>query len=131
MNRNYGIGLLLLRLVLGAVFLAHGITKFQNGIENTVAFFDSLGVPGFVAYATALIEVIGGVAMILGLGTRIVAALFAVIMVGAIVTARLAAGFVGGYEFELTLLVLSVALLITGSPWVAADRLFKSSSSEE
>lgn len=123
MNKNVGIAILLLRLVLGATFLVHGIMKFQGGIDGTVAFFDSLGLPSVVAYATAIIELVGGAAMILGLGTRIVGALFAIVMVGAIVTAKWGAPFVGGYELDLVLLVLSAALALTGSPLASVDRM--------
>ncbi|WP_270181274.1 DoxX family protein [Alkalihalobacillus sp. CinArs1] len=105
------IGVLLLRIVLGTTFMIHGFAKFQGGIENTVGFFQSVGLPGFAAYVVALIELIGGIAIILGLGTRIVARLFAIIMIGAIFTVKLSAGFLGGetagYELDLLLLVLS------------------------
>lgn len=67
---------------LRSYFFIHGVSKFQGGIGNTAGFFDSLGIPGFVAYIVASIELIGGLAVILGLGTRIVSVLFVVIMAG-------------------------------------------------
>ena len=96
MNKNVEIGSLIIRLVLGFTFLVHGFQKWQGGIENTVGFFDSLGIPGFMAYIVATIELVGGVLIILGLATRVVAALFVAVMLGAIFTAKLKSGFVGG-----------------------------------
>lgn len=75
-----------LRAVIGITFFIHGLSKFQGGISNTVGFFESLGIPGFLAYVVAVVELLGGIALILGLGTRIVTLLFALILVG--VTAK-------------------------------------------
>ena len=46
--------------------------KFSAGISGTVGWFASMGLPGFLAYVVAIIELVGGIAMILGVGTRIV-----------------------------------------------------------
>ncbi len=62
-------GLLLVRLALAAVFLYHGITKFQN-LDGTVAFFGQLGFAPFFAYLVATVETVGGAAMLLGVWTR-------------------------------------------------------------
>ena len=74
----------LLRIVLGISFFVHGLVKFQGGIGNIAGWFDSMGIPGFLAYVVGTIELVGGIALILGLGTRIVSALLAIIMIGAI-----------------------------------------------
>jgi len=116
MNRNE-IGKVILRAVLGLTFFIHGFSKFQGGISNIVSFFDSLGIPGFVAYIVATIELLGGIALILGIGTRIVALLFVLIMLGAIFTTKLSAGFLGngqmaGYELELVLLAVSIYFVL-------------------
>ena len=108
MTRNEW-GLTFLRMILGLIFFIHGYSKFQGGIDNTVGFFDSLGIPGFMAYVVATIELVGGLAVILGIGTRIISTLFAVIMVVAIFTAKLPDEF-SGYEFDLALLAISVCL---------------------
>jgi uncharacterized membrane protein YphA (DoxX/SURF4 family) len=125
MKRREDIGLLLLRVVLGLVFLVHGRAKFQGGIEKTVGFFATLGLPGFLAYVVAVIELVGGLLMILGLGTRVISALFALVMLGAILTAKLSAGFLGGYELDFMLLAASVCLLLAGSTMWACDSLFR------
>ncbi|GAE37177.1 DoxX family protein [Halalkalibacter akibai] len=122
-NKNE-IGPFLLRLVLGIVFLAHGAAKFQGGIENIAGWFDSIGLPGALAYVVAIIELVGGIALILGLGTRIVSALIGLIMVGAIFTVKLAAGFLDGYAYDLVLLVMAVYLVLNGSKMLSLDQLF-------
>lgn len=119
----------MVRVFLGMAFLIHGSTKFQNGIENTVGFFESLGLPGFFAYAVAFIELIGGIAMIAGFGTRIVGFLFSLILIGAIVKVKISAGFLGngqmaGYELDLALLVLSIYLVITNRSAYAVENVY-------
>ena len=120
----------LLRIVLGISFFVHGLVKFQGGIENTVGWFDSIGIPGFLAYVVASVELVGGAALILGLGTRIVSALLALIMVGAILKSKLAIGFLGtpemaGYELDLAFLVIAIFLAVNGSKlWSVDEAVF-------
>ncbi len=119
--------------MLGVTFLMHGIVKFQSGIGNIAGWFESIGLPGFLAYAVAVIELAGGIALIIGLGTRIVSVLIALIMIGAILKVKLAAGFLGsqqaaGYELDLMLLAVSILLALSGSKLFALDKLFVSSN---
>jgi putative oxidoreductase len=119
MNKNDA-STVVLRVILGLTFFIHGLAKFQGGIGNTVGFFESIGILGFLAYVVALIELIGGVMLILGIGTRIISVLFAVIMLGAIFTLKLSAGFLGdgqmaGYELELALLAMSIFLTLANA----------------
>ncbi|QNU37546.1 DoxX family protein [Geobacillus sp. 44B] len=130
MIKNLELGSFIIRLVLGIIFLVHGFTKFQGGIENTAGFFSSIGLPGFLAYLVGGVELIGGILLILGLGTRIIAGAFAAIMVGAIFTVKLKSGFVGGYEFELALLAMSLHLLFSGNQFFAMDNVFVRRKSE-
>lgn len=124
--KKYQVGATILRLFLGFTFMIHGFVKFDGGISNTVGYFDSLGIPGSFAYVVAIIELVGGLAMILGLRTRIVAALFVVIMVGAVFTAKLSVGFVGGYELDLALLVIAVYLVLESKTLYSVDnKIFK------
>lgn len=122
----------ILRVFLGATFLIHGLAKFQGGIENTVGFFESLGLPGFTAYLVALIELIGGIAIVIGIGTRVISILFAVILAVAIVKVKLAAGFLGngqmaGYELDLALMVISIYFAVANKSYLALDNvLFRS-----
>ncbi|KGL43969.1 hypothetical protein EP58_05805 [Listeria newyorkensis] len=108
-------GILIVRILLGGLMFLHGLQKFTNGIGGTVQFFDSLGIPGFMAYVVAVIELVGGLALVFGVLVPYVSALFVVVLAVAIVTVKFSSGFLGGYEPEFVLLVLSVVTLITGS----------------
>ena len=75
---------LTLRLALGAMFIAHALLKvFVFTLPGTVQFFESLGLPGMLAYVTIGAELVGGVMLILGIGTRWVAALLIPVLLGA------------------------------------------------
>jgi putative oxidoreductase len=121
-------GALILRVVLGIIFFVHGIVKFQGGIGNTAGWFDSIGLPGGLAYVVAIIELVGGIALIVGFGTKIVAALLALLMIGATLKVKLAVGFLGngqmaGYELDLALLAIALYLAINGSKQYSLGQL--------
>ena len=125
MNKN-DIAKVILRVILGFTFFIHGLVKFQGGIANTAGYFDSLGIPGFMAYVVATIEFLGGLAMILGIGTKIVGILFSIIMIGAIFTAKLSLGFLGngqmaGYELDLILLAASLYFVLADRSVLSVD----------
>lgn len=130
-SASVALGLLLLRLVLAAVFIAHGVQKLWiNDMPATQEGFIGMGVPfpEVAAIVVAVVELGGGVLLGLGLGTRIVAALLAIDMIVALALVHLAAGFFaadGGYEFVLTLAVASIALVFTGPGRFALDALFR------
>jgi len=129
MMKKIEVSTLILRLVLGATFFIHGLVKFQGGIENIVGWFDSIGLPGVLAYGVAVIEMVGGLALILGLGSRIVSSLFVVLMLGATVKVKLAGGFLGngqgaGWELDLALLVIALFIAINDSKMFALDKVF-------
>ncbi|MCX7569698.1 DoxX family protein [Tumebacillus sp. DT12] len=104
----------ILRLALGLSFLLHGLQKMQMGLDKVGGFFASLGLPSFLAYPVGYIELIGGALLILGLFSRYIAAAFGVVMVGAIFTAKLKGGYVGGMELEVLLLAMSAYFAISG-----------------
>ena len=116
------LGALIIRVVLGLIFAVHGLVKFQDGIGNTVGWFESINLPGILAYGVAGFELVGGILLIIGLATRIVAGLFVLLMVGAIITVKFAAGFVDGFEFDLALMVMAAFLAIAGSQLYAVDK---------
>ena len=93
--------------------MAHGLPKFEN-IAGTQGFFGSIGLPPELALPIGLLEVIGGIFLIVGVLTRITAAFLIIDMIGAIVLVKIPDGFVGGYELESLLIAISVSLLLTG-----------------
>jgi putative oxidoreductase len=124
------LALLLLRVTVGVVFVAHGGQKiFAMGLENVVAGFGQAGIPlaGIVAPLVAFGELLGGLALVAGFLTRIAGPGLALIMVGAILAVHLPAGFFlpHGYEFALTLLAAAVALALTGPGRYSADAMIR------
>ncbi|MDH5207317.1 MAG: DoxX family protein [Burkholderiaceae bacterium] len=113
---------LLLRLSLGTMFVAHALLKlFVFTLPGTAQFFQSLGLPGVLGYATFAAELVGGALLILGVGTRWVAAVMVPILLGA-TWAHLGNGWMfsapkGGWEYPafLTAAALVQALLGDGA----------------
>jgi putative oxidoreductase len=128
--RLQGWELTILRVVVGIVFLAHGLQKlFLVGFGGVAGMMEGLGVPapGLFAVILTLVELLGGLALILGLFTRIAAIPLAVDVLVATLTVHLPNGFFaipnGGYEFTLVLLAASIALAVAGPGEAALDRL--------
>lgn len=123
------VALLILRAVTGALMLAHGAQKvFEFTPAGTGASFEQMGVPlGSVAGPViAYAELIGGALLILGLATRVVAAVFVLDMVGALFIVHLPAGVFaadGGYELVAILGAASLALLIAGAGRLSLDAI--------
>jgi uncharacterized membrane protein YphA (DoxX/SURF4 family) len=117
---------LALRLVFGILFLIHGISKFQQ-MAGTEQFFTKLGLPHIAVPLIALIEIVGGISLIVGIGSRVFAAILALDMIVAIFMVKLGMGFVGGYEFELALVAGLVSLIFSGPGSFALN--FKSTNS--
>jgi len=105
-NRNADHAALVLRVSVGVLFLAHGLLKVLVFTPTgTVAFFASLGLPAILAYATIAAEVLGGIALVLGVGTRWVSLTLIPVLLGA-TWAHAGNGWVfsnagGGWEFPL------------------------------
>lgn len=128
-------GILILRLVTGLIFIVHGWPKLNpkspiKGPAGFAGFLKQMGIPlpGFFAWLVALLEVIGALLLILGLGTRILAALYAIDMLVAISVAKrgfMKTTFVAqqttGWEFDFALLGISLALIFLGSGSLALD----------
>lgn len=111
---------LLLRVSLGVMFLSHGvILKWMTFTPaGTAQFFESIGIPGFAAYLVIGAETIGGIAMILGFQTRLVALALLPILLGAAMT-HAGNGWVfsaqgGGWEYPAYLIAASVAQVLLG-----------------
>ena len=106
------LGLFIIRLVAGSIFIYHGVTKLQD-MPGTVAFFASLGFGAFLAWAVAIIELVGGISLILGIFTKVFGALLSAIMIVAILKVTRHAGFMAS-EAALMLLAASVSVLFSG-----------------
>lgn len=117
-------GTLIIRVILGIIFLAHGLDKFGSGIGNIEGFFESLGIPAFMASVVAIIEIVGGIALILGLATRIASVVLGIVLIVAIVQAKLGMGFLNGYELDVALLAMAAHLALSGSSLLSVDSLF-------
>lgn len=126
LTRLQGWGITVLRIVVGMVFLVHGGQKlFVFGFGGVAAFLGQVGIPapGLAAVILTAVESLGGLALLLGLFTRWAAIPLAIVMLVAILTVHLKAGFFlpNGYEFALTLLGANVALALLGSGEASVD----------
>jgi putative oxidoreductase len=83
-NPNPAVAALLLRVSLGSMFIAHALLKyFVFTLPGTAQFFESLGLPGALGYATFAAELVGGVLLILGVRVRAVSLVLLPILLGA------------------------------------------------
>jgi putative oxidoreductase len=130
-------GATLLRLGLAVVMWPHGAQKLLGwfggyGLEGTMGFLTgTIGLPAPLAFLTILGEFFGPLLLVLGLGTRLVAASFAAIMLGAIATVHAPHGFFmnwagnqagEGFEYHILVIAMSLALVVRGSGSLSLDR---------
>lgn len=117
-NNDYSI--VVARGALGAVLLSHGLLKvFVFTIQGTVGYFESLGLPAFTAYLTIFGEIAGGISLILGVYSRLVAIASLPILIGAL-WVHSANGWIfsnkdGGWEFPLFLIAIAISVIISGN----------------
>ena len=111
---------LVLRVSLGVMYIAHSLVlkHFTYTLAGTVQFFQSLGLPGALAYATFWAELIGGGLLIAGIGTRWVALALVPVLAGAL-WVHAGNGWVfsaanGGWEYPLFLIVVSFVAALLG-----------------
>jgi putative oxidoreductase len=116
------------RLVVGLLFAGHGAQKLfgwfgGGGPQGTAQFFASIGyrMPAVVAVAAGISELGGGLLLATGFLTPLASFLIATVMLNAIATVVFPKGFLGGYEFEVTLLTVAVALAATGPGEISID----------
>jgi len=126
-NRLYspGTGLLILRIVVGIIFISHGWAKLAD-MSATVEFFGKFGIPAFMAWLVALGEFGGGISLILGLFSRIMGWVISAIMVGALLIVIIPNGGLSGGELEATLLASGLAIALAGpGKWAFGPRICK------
>tara|TARA_B100002049_G_scaffold88856_1_gene65475 strand:+ start:160 stop:606 length:447 start_codon:yes stop_codon:yes gene_type:complete len=120
-NRFAPWGLLILRVVLGGLFLFHaGVKIFVFTPAGTAEYFSSLGLPAALAYIAIAWELAGGVALIVGLWPRMVAVAMVPLLLGTIVSAHGANGFMfsnegGGWEYPAFWIVALVVQALCGN----------------
>lgn len=118
-ERSSPYGITLLRVSLGVMWIAHALLKWWVfTLPGTANFFDSVGLPGVLAYPVFALELIGGLALVMGVYARQVALALVPIMLGA-AWVHHANGWVfsspgGGWEYPVFLTVASVALWLAG-----------------
>ena len=106
------LGLFIIRLVAGSIFLFHGVDKLVN-MDGTIQFFTSIGFSAVLAWFVALVEIIGGFSLIIGFWSRFFATLLAVIMLVAILKVKFMMGF-KAIEEDILLLGSMIAILFSG-----------------
>ena len=124
---------LVLRLALGTMFIAHALLKYLVfTLPGTAQFFESIGLPGPLAYATFLAELVGGVLILLGVQTRYVAAALVPVLLGA-TWAHAANGWLftakgGGWEYPAFLAVAAIVQALLGDGKFSLGQVFASTS---
>lgn len=125
---NAALAALILRVTQGIFFIAHaGLKIFVFTPAGTVGFFQSIGLPGPLAYLVIAAELLGGIALLVGFKTRIVSLALVPIMLGALFTTHLSAGFFfsnegGGWEYPAFWTVALIVQALLGSGNYALDR---------
>jgi len=123
-NSNIDVALLLIRVAIGAVFLAHGADKFSD-MSSTVDFFASIHLSAFWAYLLSTVEVVGALAMLVGVLTNWAGIILATEMLFLTFLVQWTQGFAGGYEFDLALFLSAVAISLSGSGKYALKFVWK------
>jgi len=129
-SRNTDIALLLIRLIVGVVFFAHGAQKVLglfggHGLQATVAAMTKNGFPIVVPYLVSFGELLAGLGLIFGFLSRIAAAGMFIEMLGAVLVVHWKNGFFNdkmGIEFPLTLCIVCLGILIAGPGRFAITR---------
>src|SRR5713226_9062102 len=133
MKRSFGVypewGIFIVRIMMGLVFAVHGYQKFAGGLGNAAAFFAKISIPapGPMALFIAVLELGGGVLLLIGLATRWVGLLFALEMAVTTLWVQLPARGWDGSELDRMLFAGGLLLFLGGSGRLAALPFLESS----
>ena len=118
---------LLLRLAIGSLYVYHGYPKLGAARKGTAEWLKSIGFPGSFAALAGVVEFFGGIALVLGLLTSVVAALSAIWMIATtwLSMVKIKKKYAGGYELDITLLLISLALAAIGGGRLSLDYLLR------
>lgn len=125
-ERAQPLALLVLRLVLGAIMIAHGYPKVFGGLHHTAEMMHGYHIPLWLSYISPFTEFGGGILILLGLVTRCAALAVLINMLVAIFVVHFRNGFTGqgNYQFPLALAAIAFSLIITGPGPIAVEWLF-------
>ena len=123
LDRLQPLALLVMRVALGAIFIAHGAQKVFGGMHGTEKIVSGIGFPWWMAYLLAAAELGGGILVLVGLLTRLGALAICVDMCVAIAKVHWKNGLMkpGGFEFPLACAALAFALIFFGAGPIALD----------
>jgi len=126
LDRLHPLALLVLRLGLGIIMIAHGWQKLSGGLGKFMGFLPNIGVPGWMAYPVVAAELGGGILVLVGLLTRLGALSILIDMTVAIIKVHWKNGLKGpgGYEFPLACAVIAFALIFLGAGPISLDGAF-------
>ena len=126
LDRLHPLALLALRLVLGAIMIAHGAQKIFGGMPHFMGMLQNMGIPPIMAYLVVTAEFIGGILLIVGLLTRLAALFIFVDMLVAVSKVHLKNGLKGpgGYEFPMICGIVAFALIFLGAGPISLDEAF-------
>jgi len=123
LDRLQPLGLLALRLVLGAIMIAYGYPMVFGGLQRHAAFVQSLGIPAWLGYVSAFVELGGGILLVVGFLTRCAALAVLINMLVAIFAVHFKHGFTGegNYQFPLALAAIAFSLMFSGAGPISID----------
>jgi putative oxidoreductase len=130
LDRLQPLALLVMRLALGAIMVAHGYHKVFGGLHHHAQIVASLGLPAWLGYVSAFTEFLGGLLILAGFFTRVAAFAICINLGVAIWKVHLHNGLIGsldrpGYEFPLAAAALAFALVFFGGGAIAIDHVLR------
>jgi putative oxidoreductase len=130
LDRLQPLALLVLRVVLGVIMIAHGYHKVFGGLSHHVETVRNTGLPGWLAYCSAGAEFFGGILVLAGLFTRLAALAIFINMSVAVWKVHWHNGLMGGggYEYPLSLAAISFALIFLGGGPIALETIRRGGS---